>query len=144
MIRGTTAPFKFTLPYTKDKILLAEAKFWQSGNDKGLERDYPLPIVKHYSQTNWNNGIQYPWNWIDDSTLVVTLGQRETLTFSDKYKARIQLRVRTTDNLVFASEQQIINVYPANWDAPLGDDIIIPTSENEWVILDGNTIGTGG
>jgi hypothetical protein len=146
MIRGTTAQFKFKLPYNKNNVLLAEAKFWQEGNARGLERDCPLPLRKSYKKqvSEGNVVTQYPWNWLDDYTLVVRLGQRETLTFSDKYKARAQLRIRTSDGLVFASAQQIINVYPANWDEPLGDDIILPTAEDQWVILDGDTISKVG
>ena len=146
MIRGTTAQFKFKLPYSKGDILLVEAKFWQSGN-KGLNRGYSLPITKSYQRTLSDNGevvTQYPWNWLDDYTMVVRLGQQETLTFSDKYKARVQLRVRTEDGLVFASEQQIVNVYPVNWDEPLGDDIILPTPQDEFVVLNGDIIVGGG
>lgn len=146
MIRGTTTQFKFKLPYSKRDIVLAEAKFWQSGNTKGLNRGYPLPIIKPYERTLSDEGdvvTQYPWNWIDDYTLLVRLDQQESLTFSDKYKARVQLRIRTEDGLVFASPQQIINVYPTNWDKPLGTDLP-SASENQWVILDGDTIGEGG
>ena len=145
MIRGTTTQFKFKLPYSKRDIVLADAKFWQSGNNKGLNRDYPLPIIKHYSRELDGDDVvtKYPWNWIDDYTLVVRLDQQESLTFSDKYKARVQLRVRTEDGLVFASGQQIINVYPTNWDEPLGTDLP-QNPEDHWVILDGDIIGEGG
>jgi hypothetical protein len=146
MIRGTTAQFKFKLPYSKDDIVLAEAKFWQSGNTNGLNRGYSLPITKSYTRTVSDEGdivTQYPWNWIDDYTLVVRLGQQETLTFSDKYKARVQLRIRTDEGLVFASTQQIINVYPMSWSEPLGADLP-STPEDQWVILDGDAISRGG
>lgn len=146
MIRGTTAQFKFKLPYSKNNVLLAEAKFWQSGNTRGLEQDCPLPLIKYYTQEISSEGnviTQYPWNWVDDYTLVVRLGQRETSTFSDKYKARAQMRIRTVDGLVFASGQQIINVYPADWSSPLGVDLPTAT-DDQWIILDGGTISKVG
>lgn len=146
MVRGTTAQFKFKLPYTKNNIELVEVKFWQSGNLKGLNEDYPLPITKIYRQEISEDGsliTNSPWNWIDDYTLLIRLGQRETLTFSDKLKARVQLRLRTVDGLVAASDPQIISVGPAPWDEPLGNDIINQT-DDDWVILDGDTISEAG
>lgn len=141
MIRGTTAQFKFKLPYGKDNIDMAEVKFWQPGNSSGLEQSYPLPITKIYKK-EVSDG-KYPWNWIGDSTLLLRLGQRETLTFSDRYKAYVQIRIRTVDGLVTASPQQIINVHPANWSTPLGEDLIEPSQE-PWIILDGDTISEVG
>lgn len=142
MIRGTTAQFTFTLPYPKNQIDIAEVKFWQSGNTKGLKPDCCLPMTKTYEKETDANGeiiTNYPWHWINDDTLVITLGQQETLTFCDKYKACIQLRIRTTDGLVTASAPQKITVYPAIWDNPLEEEPVLPTSD-DWVILDGDTI----
>ena len=146
MIRGTTAQFKFKLPYLKEDVLLAEAKFWQPNNSKGLNQDFPLPITKAYKREVSEQGdivTNYPWNWIDNNTLVVRLGQQETLTFSDKYKARVQIRVRTADGLVFASTPQIVTVYPIYGDEPLGEEVI-PSSDDQWVVFDGDTINGAG
>ena len=141
MIRGTTAQFKFKLPYNKEEILLAEAKFWQSGNDKGLNSDYPLPITRAYKKPDEGEEVGVsPWTWIDDHTLVIRLGQQETLTFSDRYKARVQIRIRTASGAVFASTPQIFSVYSSGWTEPLGDDIDLPESGDEWVVFDGHTI----
>ena len=135
MIRGTTAQFEFKLPYSKNDIRLAEVKFLQPGNTKGLEQDYPLPLYKVYQKEAYDEfGTQYyPWNWLDDYTLIVNLEQRETLTFSDKYKAQVQCRAQTVDGQVFASVQQNINVYPASWDRPIGNDAT-------YIVLDGDNV----
>ena len=44
MVRGTTARFKFTLPYMKSELQWVTIKFWQPGN-VGTTRA-PLPIIK--------------------------------------------------------------------------------------------------
>jgi hypothetical protein len=142
MIRGTTAQFQFKLPYSKTEVQSAEAVFWQSNND-GLEDDYPLPIKKGYKlQMSANGSIvtSGPWNWIDDYTLAVKLWQQETLTFTDKYKAKVQLRARSTDGLVFASLPETIVVYPIYGDYPMGDDIIPTPDGDDLIILDGDDI----
>lgn len=142
MVRGTTAPFIFKLPYSKNDIELAEVNFWQPGNTKGLNRDYPLPITKVYRMATADDGAlvtNYPWNWTDDYTLMITLGQQETLTFSDRYKAFTQIRIRTTSGTVAANTKQSITVYPSPWDNTLGNDVVLPETD-EWVILDGQTV----
>ena len=37
MIRGTTAQFKFKLPYAKNELQWITMKFWQPGNDGTTE-----------------------------------------------------------------------------------------------------------
>ena len=141
MIRGTTAQFNFKLPYSKEDVTTAEVVFWQP-NNSGLNEDFPLPIEKGYVQELSSNGAVItggPWNWVDDHTLSVKLWQQETLTFSDKYKARVQLRAMA-NGAIFASPQEYITVYPIYGDEPMGDDIV-PTPDTEgWTILDGETI----
>lgn len=142
MTRGTVAQFQFKLPYSKENVQSAEVVFWQS-NNSGLDDDFPLPIKKGYAlETSVDGSIvtSGPWNWIDDNTLAVKLWQQETLTFSDKYKARVQLRAKSTDGLVFASPQEVITVYPIYGDYPLGDEIIPAPDEEGTIILDGEDI----
>jgi hypothetical protein len=77
---------------------------------------------------------------VDDYTLSVRLGQQETMTFSDKYKAYVQLRAKSTDDLVFASNQELIPVYPVFRDVPLGD-VVLPNPEDDgYIILNGEDI----
>ena len=141
MIRGTTAQFQFKLPYSKYDVTAAEALFWQPSND-GLNEDYPLPIKKGYKQELSADGsviTSGSWNWIDDYTLAVKIWEQESLTFSDKYKAKVQLRA-TANGTTFASAQELITVYPIYGDYPFGEgDIPEPDSEG-WIILDGDVI----
>lgn len=139
MIRGTTAQFQFKLPYPKENIAIAKVTFWQSDNS-GLNSQYPLPHEEGYVQSDTGETI-YPWNWIDDYTLSVRLSAQKTLTFTDKYKARVQLHARTTDGIEFASNQELITVYPIAGNAPLGEEILPSPSEDDLIILDGETIG---
>lgn len=134
MIRGTTAQFKFYLPYTIQNLRWVTVKFWQPGND-GTEAA-PLPITKKLSETDLS---QLPLQ--DAKELLITLSPMETARFSDKLKARVQLRSNTKDGNTFASKEQLIAVYPMN------DDII--TDDPEWedednegyIVLDGALIG---
>ena len=142
MIRGTTAGFKFTLPYSLNKLSRVTVTFWQNGYE-GTQLN-PLPIIKEF--TNFSES--------DESTeLTVTLTSSETKRFTDKLKARVQLVARTRaivngetgeeiePSVRFASREKLITVHPIN------DDIIeenpedtAPTDENGWVILDGQKI----
>jgi hypothetical protein len=151
MIRGTTAQFNFKLPYNKNDVKTAEVVFWQPGNNVGLKQDYPLPIKKEYEVSSYALEIvgYDSWSWVDDYTLSVKLSQQETLTFSDKYKAIVQLRGATIDGIVFASPQEYIVVYPIHGDEPMGDTTnpdnpgLTPT-EDGWYILDGGLVNQGG
>lgn len=130
MIRGTTAQFKFNLPYNFSDIRLAKITFWQSGNC-GPATDRPLPIVKTLNQCSSSN---------IPNELCVTLTQEETLRFSDKTKAYVQLRAESIDGNAFASKQEQLTVYPV-YDDSILDGIITPTpSDNGYIILDGKPI----
>lgn len=131
MVRGTTAQFKFSLPYNYDQIEVAKIVFWQPGNSGTTEN--PLPIYKtlaHCVQTK------------NPNELSVTLNPTETLRFSEKFKARAQLSATTYEGVRFASKQEIITVYPLYDDSILGD-VIPPTQSDygDWIVLDGETIG---
>ena len=124
MIRGTTAQFKFKLPCTGKELSSVSVVFWQNGN-----KNSSLPIKRVKDQCN-----------IDDEScyLYVSLDAAETMRFSDKLKAQVQLRGQYGDT-VFASRTQSITVYPIN------DEVIdaqYPDANEEgWIILDGETIG---
>lgn len=128
MIRGTTTQFKFKLPYKKNELNWATMKFWQPGNNGTI--DASLPITKR---------LQHCTAPEDSYELCVTLTAEETLRFSDKVKAKAQLRAQTNDGAVFASHQQEITVYPINDDI-ITDDPSMPAEEEGWIILDGETV----
>jgi hypothetical protein len=129
MIRGTTAQFKFKLPYTKAELTWATIKFWQPGNMSSL-----LPITKRLEHCDAPD---------DSNELCVSLTAEETQRFSEKYKAKLQIRAQhTKSGTVFGSRTQLITVYPMN-DEILEEDPTMP-SENEegWVVFDGEAIIT--
>lgn len=131
MIRGTNAQFKFNIPYDCSDLSLVKITFWQPGN-QGVSADRPLPIVKVLGQCNTTN---------NPNEIVITLNQEETLRFSDKTKAYVQLRASCKDGVTFGSKKQEITVYPVYDDTILGDDIMPSPSDDGWIILDGGTIG---
>lgn len=132
MIRGTTAQFKFKLPYSKEALDWITIKFWQPGNPSGQ-----LPITK--TKTNCSS--------TDSSNeICVSLSATETSLFSDKYKAKVQLRAQPAFGAPFGSRQQSFTVYP------MLDEIIeenptidpeTPSTEEGWIILDGETVVDG-
>lgn len=123
MIRGTTAAFKFKLPYAKEELSWATIKFWQTNNPSKF-----LPI---YKQLDHCSAPDKP------NELCVSLTAEETARFSEKYKAKVQLRaLHTSSGIIFGCKPSLIPVYP------MSDDIPIMPGENEegWIILDGETI----
>lgn len=135
MIRGTTAGFKFTLPYPLSKLAVVKVTFWQEGY-KGITKEF-----KDFSES-------------DNSTqLTVTLSASDTKTFTDRLKARVQLVADTRPivnsatgeeiepSVRFASRITLITVHP------MKDGIIdkdpedtAPIDENGRIILDGQEI----
>lgn len=129
MIRGTTAQFRFKLPYSKSELTWATMKFWQPGNNGTIEA--PLPITKRLNDCIATN---------NSDELCVSLTAEETLRFSDKFKAKAQLRAQATNGTTFASHQQMITVYPINDDIIIDDPTMPGENEEGWIILDGETI----
>ena len=132
MIRGTTAQFKFKLPYIKAELAWATIKFWQTGNSGTMQA--PLPITKKLSHCDSPD---------DSKELYVSLTAEETSRFSDKTKAKVQLRAQHSESgTIFGTRPQLITVYPM-LDEILNEDPTMP-SENEegWIVLDGETIIT--
>jgi hypothetical protein len=126
MIRGTTAQFKFKLPYSKDELEWITIKFWQPGNP-----NKSLPITKNKSNCDES----------DSHEICVSLLASETLKFSDKYKAKVQLRAQPLGGIVFGSKQQLITVYPM-LDEIIGEDTVIEDvqTQDDWVIFDGGMV----
>ena len=128
MIRGTTACFKFILPYNYDELDTVNITFWQPYN-KGPANDRPLPIVKMLNQcmpTNISN------------ELMVSLNPEETLRFSEKRKAYVQLLATSIEGARFGSKKREVTVYPVRNDSI--DDVLPPSIDDGWVILDGGYI----
>lgn len=123
MIRGTTAQFRFKLPCRVDELVSATITFWQQGNNNSY-----LPIKRIKDQCVESDN--------DPCCLCVSLTPSETMRFSDKLKARVQIRAQYGDT-IFASKQQLITVYPIN------DDVVdpeFPEPQDNWVILDGEPV----
>ena len=132
MIRGTTAQFKFKLPYKFANLGVVKITFWQPGND-GPDAYRPLPIVKTLEQCT-RGQTEYE--------LLVILNKEETLRFSDERKAYTQLRAKAIDGTAFASKQETVTVYPVYDDSVLEDEILpTPSPDADGiVILDGMTV----
>ena len=129
MIRGTTTQFKFKLPYAKEELSWITIQFWQPGNTNQY-----LPITKKLEHCNT----------LDDPTkLYVSLTADETRRFSEKRKAKVQLRAQhMISGTVFGNRPKLITVYPMNDDI-LDEDItpiIPPAIVDDWIILDGEAI----
>jgi hypothetical protein len=127
MIRGTTAQFKFKMPYPKAELTWVTIKFWQPGNTNPY-----LPITKKLVHCDVT----------DNSTeLCVSLTAEETMRFSERYKAKVQLRAQHSDTgTVFGSRPQLITVYPMNDEILDEDPTMPPETEDNWIILDGEPI----
>ena len=110
---------------------------WNSGDYEELK------IILGVSGKSWNELTDqekkiFARESFDE--LHVSLTAEETLRFSDKSKARVQLRAQQKDNTVFASHQQLISVYPNDIieDIPsLPDD---EGNDDDLIILDGMPI----
>lgn len=131
MIRGTTAQFKFNVPYNYEDITWITITFWQPGNN-GPTNNRPLPIVKSKNDCKTSS---------NPNEVCVELTSEETLRFSDKMKAYVQLRAQASGN-TFASKQEMITVYPiyGDDDSNLGDPDLPAADEDGWIILDGYPI----
>lgn len=133
MVRGTAQPFQFKIPCTFNELSTVRITFSQE-NYYGLSASRPLPITKVLSQCRQGSS---------PNELVVVLNKEETLRFTDKKKAYVQMFAESINGVVpFSHKPHIFTVYPALDDSILGDDII-PTpgpDDNGIVILDGSTI----
>lgn len=129
MIRGTTAQFKFQIPYDFYDLALVNVVFWQCNNN-GPDESRPLPIVKIKEDCSWS---------AENKEITVVLQPEETARFLDDRKARVQFSATTESGIRFASSQQEITVYPIYNDSLFGD-IILPSESNGVIVLDGGVI----
>ena len=141
MIRGTTAPFKFTVPHPFNEITKIVATFKQKHN-KGIGN--PLPIVKIYD-VSYGEPRNDGFAALDpESTEIHTsLNPEETLRFSDKEKGYVQVQVYYQDrNIVVGNTPQKFTVYPVFNDTPIVD---IEPSEiiGETYIFDAGVVSGG-
>ena len=124
MIRGTTAQFKFEIPYAKSELYWATMSFWQPGNNN------LSTIIKNLSHCEGSD---------DSHELYVSLTVPETLQFSEKYKGKVQFRAQCIDGTVFGSRPKLFTVYP------MQDEVVeeypeLPAVQNHWVVFDGGKV----
>lgn len=130
MIRGGNVEFRFGLPCNFDDLVTAQIYFWQDGYN-GPSNDRPLPILKILEQCRKGS---------KPTELSVILHQEETLRFTDKRKARAQLRAVTNEGTPIISLEQLFTVYPSYDDAVLDEEVWPTPDYNGWVILDGESV----
>lgn len=125
MIRGTTETFKFKLPFAKADAEWITIKFWQTGNPNPL-----LPIIKTEDHCVTVDGCE-----------CISLTAEETARFSDKYKAKMQIRAkRATNATVVGCRPRLITVYPMD-DGIIKENPELPVeSDNGLIFLDGGAI----
>lgn len=126
MIRGTTAQFKFKIPYTKSELSWVTIKFWQPNNPSEL-----LPITKSLEHCDGPE---------DSTELYVSLTAEETSRFLEKYKAKVQLRAQSKDGTIFGCSPKLISVYPMRDDIIDANPELPPENDEGWVIFDGKPI----
>ena len=130
MIRGGNVEFRWNLPYNFDELDKVQICFWQD-NYNGPSSDRPLPILKVLSQCKEGS---------IPTELSVILGQEETLRFTDKRKARVQLRAMTKTGIPIISQTRLFVVYPS-YDDDVLDEEVWPTPDyNGWVRFDGENV----
>lgn len=127
MIRGTTATFKFKLPCACTDLYAAQITFWQPGNEGTDEQ--PLPIVKPLESCS-----------LLGNELAIKLYQTETLRFTEKRKAYVQLRASKKDGTVFGCKATPITVYPIPQDSIVPDTELPTPDDNGFIIFDGENI----
>lgn len=131
MVRGTNQEFRFKLSCNFADLATVRVAFWQD-NYNGPASWRPLPIIKVKSQCGQ----------VEDEAkqCSVVLNQEETLRFSDKRKAKVQLRGVTYDGRPIATMEHLIKVYPVYDDSILDGDILPTPTYEDLIILDGKNI----
>lgn len=129
MIRGTTALYKFKLPYPKSELAWATVKFWQPNNLSTL-----LPITKTLEHCGLSD---------DAYELCFSLTAEETSRFLDKYKAQMQLRAQHGPSAtVFGMKPRSIVVYPMNDEILEENPMLPPENADGVIIFDGETVSS--
>jgi hypothetical protein len=122
MIRGTTAPFKFEVPYDTSAISAMVVKWSQKHYDGvGTAK---LPLEKWYLPSKSRND-GFAFSDENPKEIQTILTEEETLRFTDKEKAYMQIRVQfdfgeDKGQVVRASLPQKITVYPALYEDQIG------------------------
>jgi hypothetical protein len=132
MIRGTNQEFRFTLPYALSTVSQLRIKFWQD-NYNGPTKYRPLPIIK----------VKEQCQYIDINQCSITLNQEETLRFTDKKKAKVQLRGVTRYGVPFGTKEHLINVEQVADDSIIEGDIVPTPTYDELIVFDGQPIIQG-
>lgn len=130
MIRGGNCEFRFQLPCNFIDLVTAQIYFWQDGYN-GPSNDRPLPILKILGQCRQGS---------KPNELSVILHQEETLRFTDKRKARTQLRAVTKEGVPIISPEKLFAVYPSYDDAVLDEEVWPTPTYDGWIILDGESV----
>jgi hypothetical protein len=127
MIRGTTTTYKFKLPYPKDEFTWITIKFWQDNNPSEL-----LPITKTKEHCG---SLDNP------KEICVSLTAEETARFTDKYKAKLQMRaLHTVSGVVYGNRAKLITVHPMSDDI-INENPILPSESKEGlIVLDGQDL----
>ena len=130
MVRGTNQEFRFKLSCNFGDLATVRVTFWQD-NYNGPATYRPLPIIKVKAQCA-------PCDEVNQCS--VTLNQEETLRFTDKRKAKVQLRGVTYDGRPIATMEHLIKVYPVYDDSILDGEIVPTPTYEDLIILDGQNI----
>lgn len=87
------------------------------------------------------NGLIFINEACHTKELYVTLSAEETMRFSDRHKAKMQLRGKLASNgRIFGCKPRLLTVYPISDDL-LNDDKESPeTDDYGWIVLDGPSI----
>ena len=120
MIRGADTQFTFDIPYKGSDLESVRITFWQPENN-GPSAFRPLPIVKKLSDCI-----------ISDKEVSIILEREETLRFSEKRKAYVQLVGITRGGVNFSKKREMFTVYPTC------DETI--RIEDSYIRLDGQQI----
>lgn len=114
---------------------------WDNGEYEDIKKDLEVKYSVELIGRSWNEvseEIQHEFASLTYDELCIVLEPHETLRFSDKTKAKVQLRAQKDDKTVFASHMQLVTVYPIDRD--LATDDYFPEEEENVVILNGGEI----
>lgn len=130
VIKGTTAQFKFRLPYELNEVAWLSVSFWQKRNLKADGK--PIQISKIYTESDVIAALSTG----TPKEIQITLTAEETIMFSDKWKLQVQLRGKTINAITFGSKEQLFTVYPMSEDVGM----VPGETVDGWVILDGESV----
>lgn len=131
MIRGTTQPFKITLPCKNTELEYITILFSQKNNP-----NRSLPRIK----TLTDCGVRVDDKLDGTNNITVSLSAWETAQFSDRYKAKMELRAKPINGVEFAMPEYLITVYPMSDDLINQNPLVPPTTSDDFVIFDGGDI----